>query len=99
VADTVRRLPASVLTAVAVLLLGLGGIWWVRSAPPPPAATPANSVVAVRFDDGRVLTYQTGPPSLADLGSQRHCQRSLTRYPTMRVVGQDAPPVFVTGCG
>jgi hypothetical protein len=83
--------PTSVLTAIAVLLIGLGGIWWVRAAPPPAAAAPINSVVAIRLDDGRVYTYQTG---------QRHyCRRSATPYPNMRVVGQDAPPVFITRCG
>jgi hypothetical protein len=97
----VHRVPTSVLTAIAVLLIGLGGIWWVRSAPAPAAAAvPINSLVTVRLDDGQVFTYRTAQPSLAGLGSQRHyCRRSATPYPNMRVVGQDAPPVFITRCG
>jgi hypothetical protein len=109
VADTVRKVPTSLLIAVAVALLGLGGIWWVRGAPPATAArnsAPIDSVVTVRLDDGRLLTYQTGQTSdqlpgrlFESANPRRYCRRSAAEYPSMRVVGQDAPPIFLTRCG
>ena len=111
VADTVRKVPTSVFLAVAVMLLALGGIWWLRTAPPAAAtadSAPIDRLVTVRLDDGRVLTYQTGrplisnpnPTSLSDPANQRrYCRRSAAQYPNVRLAGPDMPPVFLTRCG
>jgi hypothetical protein len=103
VRDTVRRLPTGVFVGLAVVLLGLGGIWWTRTAPAAATQTtpPIRRLVTVRLDDGRVLTYRTGRTSISDPTNpqRRHCRRTPTRYPDMRIVGQDAPPVYLTRCG
>jgi hypothetical protein len=107
VGDTARKPSTSVFMAFAAVLLGLGGLWWVRAAPPAAAAedaAPLNRQVTVRLDDGRILTYRTGRSLISDpapspLNQRRYCRRSATQYPNMRVVGQDAPPAFLTRCG
>jgi hypothetical protein len=96
-----RRLPTGVFVALAVVALVFGGVWWLRAAPPASAAentTPLSRMVTVRLDDGRVLTFQRGRSVISEPSQRRYCRRSTTQYPNMRIVGQDAPPVFLTRC-
>ena len=106
VGDTARRVPTSVFVLVAVVLMALGGTWWVRAAPPSPspfsedAHSPMNSIVVLPLDDGRLITYESGRFVISDASPdvRRACRRAPSQYPALRTVGQDAPPAFAR-CG
>jgi hypothetical protein len=76
-----RELPTSVFIAIGILLLALGATWWTASEPAPPAAArpgaPAGTVVLLRFDDGRIVTYRTGGTLISEPHLGQHRARAL----------------------
>jgi hypothetical protein len=57
-------------------------------------------VVTVRLDDGRVLTYLRGRPTVSEPSApRRYCRRAPAQYPNVRMMAPARPPVFLTRCG
>ena len=83
-----RRLPSSVFTLVAVLVITLGAAWWVSAEPPaPPPTIPrseATGRVVLDLGNGRIPTYVRGTRTAAE--SRRQC-RSGRRPPYHRRFG------------
>jgi hypothetical protein len=92
-----RTLPTSVLVAITVVLVALGGTWWARTQPPVAASggepvddarAPAGTVLVLRLDNGKILKYQSG--ATAPTSWHRRCRGGLgPAVPGLRSVGQD----------
>jgi hypothetical protein len=98
VGDSPRRPPTSVFVVAALALLTLGATWWMgadssQAAPPARAdlRAPVGSVIVLRLDDGRILTYESGRSVISErTASHRLCWPGLRPlYPSLRSVGQD----------
>jgi hypothetical protein len=66
------RLPTSVFTLVAVLVITLGAAWWVSAepaagqSPSSISESPTSSVVRLDLGTGRILTYWRGRPASSE---------------------------------
>jgi hypothetical protein len=98
VSGSARGLPTIVFVVVALVLLGLGGVWWTAARPPAgivsqapldSAQAPAGSIVVLRLDNGKILKYESGG-SVPATSWHRRCRGGLAPLsPGLRSVGQD----------
>jgi hypothetical protein len=80
-------LPTSVFVGLALALLALGATWWHGTEPSPSPDDPhrpVGSVIVLRLDDGRLLTYESGRTVITE----------DTCVPHLRGVGREA----MVGC-
>ena len=69
--EPARHLPSGLFVLLAAALTLAGGGWWAHSAPATAAtvsaspSAPMSSVVKVRLDNGKVLTYDSGRSTIS----------------------------------
>jgi hypothetical protein len=83
----VRKPPAGLFVAVAVLLLTLGTAWWTSAEPPSAGAEPTPATHSTAPRRGAVLVPSIG--GLTSVEKRPIHRRCRPAYQSLRSVGQD----------